>query len=55
MSAELAVLDSQLGVLERACPVEAWSRHWDRVRESVLHAADEQAPRAPDPGDDGLA
>ncbi len=36
LQAELAVLDNQLEVLERAlAPVQAWSRQWNRMRHSL--------------------
>ncbi|GAB2885241.1 hypothetical protein [Nocardioides pacificus] len=36
LQAELAVLDRQLEVFERSlAPVEAWSTHWNRLRQSL--------------------
>lgn len=45
LQAELAALDTQLGVLERSlAPVEAWARQWNRLRSSLTDAL----PRAAD-------
>lgn len=47
VTAELAVLDDQLEVLERAlAPVQAWSNQWGRLQHSLLHALD--LPEAPE-------
>lgn len=36
LQAELAALDRQLEVLERSlAPVEAWTAHWNRLRQSL--------------------
>lgn len=41
MSAELAVLDAQLEVLERAlAPMEAWNDQWDRILRAAMRPTD---------------
>jgi prefoldin subunit 5 len=41
LQAELSALDHQLEVLERAmAPVHAWSRHWERLQNSLVQAID---------------
>ena len=45
LQAELAALDHQLEVLERSlAPVEAWSRNWHRLQQSLSQTLSE--PRA---------
>ena len=41
ITAELAVLDDQLEILERSlAPLEAWSTQWSKVRHTLLHSLD---------------
>ena len=41
ITAELAVLDDQLEVLERSlAPLQAWSAQWSKVRHTLLHSLD---------------
>lgn len=41
ITAELAVLDDQLEVLERSlAPLQAWSTQWSKVRHTLLHSVD---------------
>ena len=41
VTAELAVLDAQLEILERALvPVQAWSLQWSQLKQSLLHSLD---------------
>lgn len=41
LQAELAALDHQLEVLERSlAPVQAWSKHWERLQHSLAHSLD---------------
>jgi hypothetical protein len=41
MTAERAVLDDQLEILERSlAPLQAWSTQWSRVRHTLLHSLD---------------
>jgi len=42
ITAELAVLDDQLRILERSlAPLQAWSTQWSKVQHSLLHALDQ--------------
>ena len=41
ITAELAVLDDQLEVLERSLvPLQAWSAQWSKVQHTLLHSLD---------------
>jgi hypothetical protein len=41
ITAELAVLDDQLEILERSlAPLQAWSTQWSKVRHTLLHSVD---------------
>jgi hypothetical protein len=41
ITAELAVLDDQLEVLERSlAPLQAWSTQWSKVQHTLLHSLD---------------
>lgn len=41
MTAELAVLDDQLEILERSlAPLQAWSTQWSKVQHTLLHSLD---------------
>ena len=41
ITAELAVLDDQLEMLERSlAPLQAWSAQWGKVRRTLLHSLD---------------
>lgn len=41
LQAELSALDHQLEVLERAmAPVQAWTRHWERLQSSLVQSID---------------
>ena len=41
ITAELAVLDDQLEILERAlAPLQAWGAQWSRVQHTLLHSLD---------------
>ena len=41
ITAELAVLDDQLEMLERSlAPLQAWSAQWSKVRHTLLHSLD---------------
>ena len=41
ITAELAVLDDQLEVLERSlAPLQAWSTQWSKVQHTLLHSFD---------------
>lgn len=45
LQAELAVLDSQLEMLERTLvPVQAWSRQWNRMRRSLTETLPQSQP-----------
>lgn len=44
VTAELSVLDAQLEILERTIvPVQTWSRQWNQIAHSLVHALDEPA------------
>jgi hypothetical protein len=41
ITAELAVLDDQLEILERSlAPLQAWATQWSRVQHTLLHSLD---------------
>ena len=41
ITAELAVLDDQLEILERSlAPLQAWATQWAKVQHSLLHSLD---------------
>ncbi|CUR61973.1 conserved hypothetical protein [metagenome] len=41
ITAELAVLDDQLDMLERSlAPLQAWTAQWSKVRHTLLHSLD---------------
>lgn len=41
VTAELAVLDAQLEILEQAlAPVQAWSQQWTQMKHRLLHSLD---------------
>jgi hypothetical protein len=44
ITAELAVLDDQLEMLERSlAPLQAWSTQWSKVQHALLHSLDDPA------------